>query len=66
MSRGGATRLPTGTLMVAEIWMALVVEFQHHRAKDFPLRRESVHAWNLSCPPSVASRRQEREEPESN
>jgi hypothetical protein len=38
-----------GTSGVAEIRMAPVVEFQRRRAKGFPLRRESVHAWCLSC-----------------
>jgi hypothetical protein len=52
-----------GTPVVAEIRMVPVVEFQRRRVKDFPVRRESVHAWCLSSPPSVASRRQEMEEP---
>jgi hypothetical protein len=34
--------------MVAEIWMALVVEFQRRWAKDFPLRRESVFTLGAS------------------
>jgi hypothetical protein len=63
VSRGGVTRLPTGTPMVTEIQMALVVEFRRHRAKDLPPWRESIHAWSLSCPSSVANRQQEREEP---
>jgi hypothetical protein len=62
VSKGGTMRLSTGTPVVVEIRMAPVVEFQHHRAKDFPLQRESVHAGCLSCPPSVVSRQQEREE----
>jgi hypothetical protein len=39
------------------------VEFWHHRAEDFPLQRESIHTWCISCPPSVVSRQQEIEEP---
>jgi hypothetical protein len=63
VSRGGTTRLQTGTPVVVEIRMALVVEFQRRWAKDFPLQRESVHAWCISCPLLVVSKRQEREEP---
>jgi hypothetical protein len=43
--------------VLVENQMALVVEFRRHRVKDFPLQRESVYAWCLSCSPSVASRR---------
>jgi hypothetical protein len=30
-------------------------------AMDFPLRRDIVGAWYLSCPPLLVSREQERE-----
>jgi hypothetical protein len=36
VSRGGATRLQTGTPIVAEIQMAPVVEFRRRRANDSP------------------------------
>jgi hypothetical protein len=44
VSRGSRRRSSTGTLVVAEIQMASMVEFWCHWAKDFLLGRESALA----------------------
>jgi hypothetical protein len=44
VSRGSVMVLPTGTPVVVETRMTLVVKFRRRRTKDFPLLRESVHA----------------------
>jgi hypothetical protein len=62
MSSDGVTRHLKGAPVEAEIQMAPVVEFVHRQAEDFPLQKESAHAWRLSCPPLVVSKQQKREE----
>jgi hypothetical protein len=40
--------------------MAPTEESWRRWLKDFPLERESVNAWCLSCPPLVVSKERER------
>jgi hypothetical protein len=44
MSSDGVMKHLMRTSVEAEIRMAPVLEFLHHHAKDFPLRKESAHA----------------------
>jgi hypothetical protein len=59
-SKGSVKRSPTGILVAVETQMAPTEEYWHRWVKDFPLQRESMNAWCLSCPVLVVSREREK------